>query len=157
MPTPSQAEYLAIDGIPLAIDGAWEWLDLAPLWEGADKRGGDRLIPGAAGVVSYPRRATVSRRSINGYVYGFKDYNGAAFANVRVGLEANIAFLQEEVEADPGTATGTRTATLHLPSGATKTAEVHVEKLRLAPFGPAAARAVLELSIPSGALVYAGS
>lgn len=158
MPTPSQEEYLDIDGVALAIDGAWEWLDLSPLWEGADKRGSDRLVPGATGVVPYPRRATVSRRAINGYIYGFKDYNGVAFSDVRVGLEANIAFLQENIEEPPNPlGDGTRLATLHLPSGATKTGDVHVEKLRIAAFGPAAAKAVLELSIPSGALVYAGS
>lgn len=154
--TLSLTEYLSIDNIPLAVEGAWEWPDLSPLWEGADKRGRDRLVPGAAGVVPYPRRATVSRRAIEGYIYGFRDLNGVAFADVRVGLEANVSYLQEELEADPGTADGTRTAVLHLPSG-TKSGPVHVEKLRLSAFGPTSARAVLELSIPGGALVYAGS
>lgn len=158
MPTPSQAEYLDIGGIPLCVEGAWEWLDLSPLWQGADKRGSDRLVPGAVGVVPYPRRATVSLRAIEGYIHGFRDYNGVPFADVRDGLEANVAFLQENIEETPATpADGTRVATLHLPSGATKTGDVHVLALRLSAFGPSAARAVWELSIPDGSLIYAGS
>lgn len=158
MTTPSQTEYLAIDGIPACVEGAWEWLDLSPLWQGADKRGSDRLVPGAAGVVAYPRRPTVSVRALEGYIYGFRDVNGTVFTNVRTGLEANVSFLQEEWESDIGVAAdGTRTATLHMPSGATRTGAVHVIALRLAAFGPTSARAVLELSIPAGALAYAGS
>lgn len=156
MPTPSQDEYLDIGGIPLAIDGAWEWLDLSPIWQGPDKRGSDRLVPGVAGVVPYRRRPTVSVRELQGYVHGFKDYNGGVFADVRVGLEANVAFLQDNIEADPG-GDGTRVATLHLPSGATKSADVHVLALRLSAFGPTSARAVLVLSIPTGSLAYVGS
>lgn len=157
MPTPSQVEYLDVDGLPLAIEGAWEWLDLSPLWQGADKRGRDRLVPGAVGVRAYPRRPTVSERTIEGYVYGFRDVNGVAFSDVRVGLEANVTYLQEHIEAAPLTADGTRVANLHMPSGAIRTADVHVLALRLGAFGPSAARAALVLSIPVGALDYAGS
>lgn len=156
MPTPSQTEYLSIDGIPLAVEGAWEWLDLSPLWQMADRRGRDRVIPGGTNVVAYQRRPTVSERAIEGYIYGFKDVNGNAFADVRVGLEANVSFLQEEIEENPG-GDGTRVASLHMPSGAVRTADIHVVGLRLGAFGPTAARAVWLLSIPTGALVYAGS
>lgn len=157
MPTPSQTEYLDIDGIPLAVEGAWEWLDLSPLWQGADKVGDDRRLPRGR-VRSYPRYGSASVRSIEGYIYGFRDVNGNAFANVRTGLEANVSFLQEEIEAQPDPAgDGTRLGTLHMPSGATRSGPVHVIALSLGAFGPSAVRAVWELSIPTGALVYAGS
>lgn len=157
MPTPSQTEYLDIDGIPLAIEGAWEWLDLSPLWQGAEKVGANRRLPRGR-VRSYPRYGSETVRDIEGYIYGFRDVNGVPFSNARVGLEANISFLQEEIEAQPDPiGDGTRPATLHMPSGATRTADVHVIALRLAAFGPSAARAVWELSIPTGALAYDGS
>lgn len=159
MPTPSQAEYLAIDGIPLAVDGAWEWLDLSPLWQGAERRGRDRLVPlgtAGSGIVPYQRKPTATERAIEGYIYGFKDVNGGTFANVRTGLESNVAFLQEEIEENPG-GNGTRVASLHMPSGAVRSGDVHVLGLQLGAFGPSAVRAVWLLSIPTGALSYAGS
>lgn len=144
-------EYLEIDGVPLATF-AWKVVDLSPLWEGPDVRGGDRLIPGAAGVRAYPRRATVSQRSLPMLVFGAVDQDGAPYPDPREGLETNFEYLRTNVADPTNLGAGTRVAVLHLPSGATRTADVHVEALRPGPLGPSSMRAVLTLSIPGGVL-----
>lgn len=149
--TITAAEYLEIDGVPLFTYG-WETVDLSELWAGGDVRGTDRLIPGAAGVRPYPRRTTVSIRSVPMVVYGHTDADGVPYADVRAGLEANLDFLRANVTDPTNVGDGTRTATLHLPSGATRTGDVHVVGFSLSPVGPAAVRAVLSLSIPGGVL-----
>ena len=149
--TVTRAEYLEIDGVPLATP-AWEIVDLSPLWQPADVRGSDRLIPGAAGVKPYRRRRTVSKRSLPMIVYGFEDLDGVAYADVREGLETNLDYLRANVVDPTNVGDGTRTAVLHLPSGSTRTGSVHVEGFELGTAGPTSIRAVLTLSIPEGVL-----
>lgn len=151
MPSPTRTEYLEIDGVPLPSD-AWDVLSLLPLWHGPQVRGSDRLIPGAAGVKAYRRRATVTVRTLELVIYGHVDEDGNPNVDVRAGLEANVAYLRANVADPTNVGDGTRTAVLHLPSGATRTADVHVVGFDLGEFGPTSVRATLDLSIPSGAL-----
>lgn len=149
MPTVTRSPYVDIDGVPLATP-AWEVLDLAPLLAGPDQRGSDVLIPGAAGVLPQPRRATVSKRSLPMVVYGDYDQDGAAVADGAAGLIANLDHLRANVTDPTGVGDGTRTLTLHLTGGATRTCPVHVEGMDLGDEGVPAVRAVLRLSFPSG-------
>jgi len=144
-------EYLSIGSVPLSTP-AWEILDLSPLWDMSDVRGQDRLIPGEDGVVAYPRRPTVSLRSLPLIIFGSGDPEGASVTNQRRQLFDNIEELIDTVFASPG-GDGTRTATLHLPGSGTLTGPVHVlGPLSLSPVSALTVRAVLDLSIPAGRL-----
>jgi hypothetical protein len=154
VPVVTRSEWLDIDGTPLATP-AWEVPagGLLGLIQGPDVRGSDRLIPGVAGVRRYKRRATVSKRSVPLVIWGTFDLEGVAHADHAEGLVANIDYLRANV-ADPiGTGDGTRTATLHLKDGSTRTGPVHVETMELGGDSEDAyVRAVLNLSLPLGAL-----
>lgn len=149
--TASRTEYATINSVPVPCQIV-ECMSLLPLWQAADVRGSDRLVPGSAGVRPYKRRPTVSKRSLELIIYGANDHTGAAASNVRAALEDNVAFLNTQWVGALGTGDGTVTAVLHLPSGATRTASVHCIALNLGTYTPSAIRAVLDLEIPAGAL-----
>lgn len=151
MPAPTRVEFLTIDGVPLPCP-AWEVRSLLPLWQGPALRGGDRLLPGVVGVKPYRRRATVTTKTLELTIYGDVDPDGAPNADVRAGLEANVDYLRANVADPTNLGDGTRTAVLHLPSGATRTGAVHVLALDLGELGPTSVRATLDLSIPGGVL-----
>lgn len=152
MPVITHAEYLAINAVPLATP-AWVITDLTPLWEGAEVRGDDRLLPGVAGVKKYRRRATVTRKALPMLVFGQFDQDGNAYADPRAGLWTNIAYLRTNVVDPTNIGDGTREAVLHGPGGVTVSGDVHViSPLKLTILGTITMRAVLEISIPGGVL-----
>jgi hypothetical protein len=147
----NSAEWLDIGGVPLQT-AAWTVTNLEVLWAGPATRGQDRVIPGATGVRSYRRRATVTRQALALVIFGEFKWDGSRYTDPRQGLQANVAHLRANV-TDPTVANpGTRTATLHLPSGTTVTGPVTVEGLVLSALGPFNVSAVLDLSIAHGAL-----
>lgn len=128
---------------------------LVPLWIVLDRRGEDRLVP-YTGVIPYPRRATATRHDLRIVVAGDVNQSGTPQADARVGLENNLSYLYTNVVAPVTTGDGTRAATLTMPSGATRTANVHV--LGLTPTAYAFAEdhtwahfeGTLHISIPAG-------
>lgn len=150
MPTLTATEYLKVNGIPLATP-AWRVDDLSPLMSENALRGDDRIIPGAAGVRAKRRRRTVTVLSFGLHVFGLYDQDGAIQADARQGLINNIAYLKANLGAASAIGNGTVTAEWHQPSGAVKTASVHV----LGPHDPHAqspnwVHFMLDLSIPVG-------
>jgi len=91
-----------------------------------DLRGDDRIIPGAAGVVPFRRRQTVTRYSFRFLVTGAVDETGAVNADPIDGLADNLDYLWTNVLTPPATTTGTRTAVWTKPDASTVSAEVHV-------------------------------
>lgn len=146
----TEDEYLEINSVPLATP-AWLLLDIDQMWNPADVRGTDLIIPGAVGVVALPRRKTVSNRSLTLVIFGDFTWEGTPVANVRVGLQNNLAHLKTNI-VDPASGDGTRTAVLHLPSGATKTGPVHVEHFSVVGQTRSGLGATLDLSLPLGEL-----
>lgn len=147
----SAAGNLTIGGIAMMCP-AWVVLNLHELWQPADQRGEDRLIPGTAGVVAYPRRDTVTRRSLQMLISGTHDRTGAATSSPLAGLQANIDYLRANVVAPTGTGDGTRSAVLTMPDATTRTEPIHVVGLE---FGDVRedgqwVKAVLSISIPTG-------
>lgn len=151
-PVITRSEWLDIDGVPLATP-AWEVAagGLLPLLQGPDVRGGDRIIPGGD-AIPYLRRSTITKRSVPMVIFGAYDHEGTVHADHAVGLVANITYLRANVSDPTGVGDGTRTATLHLKSGATRTGPVHVESLELGGDDENAVLAILTLSLPNGAL-----
>lgn len=138
---------LEIGGVSMHTD-SWDATDLMDLWGEADQRGSDRLIPGAAGVLPRRRRRTVSGRQIP------MVFQADTFAALATAVDLFLS----TVVAPTNTGDGTRAATLTMPNGDVRTADVHVTGLQLGQRGSghgarghvAAVRAVLVLSIPAG-------
>lgn len=147
----TETEYVTIDGVPLSTTG-WHLLNLQVLWQGPDTRGQDRIIPGAAGVRPYPRRATVSRRTLELVIWGDMDWNGAATSDWRAGLQNNVDHLRDNVADPTVSGDGTRLIVMHMAAGGTRQARCHVEGLELADSNWFSVRAAMDLSLVSGAL-----
>lgn len=142
-----------IDGVFVPTDGFADCSNLWVLWQGPKRRGKNRIIPKKPGEKSKPRRATGTLRSLELVFYGENDATGAPLGlTVREGLEANLDFFRLNVADPTNLGDGTRTLTLYLPSGATKSGPITVEDFDFAGLGPTSVRATLDLTIPEGAL-----
>lgn len=141
---------LVIAGVSMHNE-AWCVLDLTELWLPGDLRGSDRLLPGVVGVKPYRRRLTVTAHSLPMVLAGDVDRFGADQADPWEGLQANIDYLRANVVDPTNTGDGTRVATLTMPSGAVRSAAIHVLDLQLGVKVAGRARATLDISIPGGA------
>lgn len=130
---------------------------LLPMWFQTEQRGQDRLLPGAAGVIAYKRRETVTRHDLRILVVGDVDQAGAAVVNAAEGLAANLAYLESNVVQPTNLTDGTRAATLTVPGLAQRSANIHVlglvtQTYRLNSTGSLFI-GTLQISIPSGRFV----
>lgn len=149
----TRTEYLVIGSTPLATP-AWRVNNIDVMWNTADVRGSDRIIPGAAGTRPYQRRFTVTKRSLEMVVFGAQDRTGATNADPRLGLWNNVKALRS-LAAPTGSGDGTLAATLYLPTGAspsTLTGYVHIEGFEIGPIHRHTVRATMDLSFPFGML-----
>jgi len=104
---------------------AWNAPDLAPLWTSLARRGRNRLLPTAAGVIPYRRRTTEIDVLLDFAVCGEVDKSGTYYADPWVGLQANLEELHDQIFADPATTAGTRNTRLTMPSGVDRTGNIH--------------------------------
>lgn len=144
---------LTINGVLMHCP-AWNVIRLVPLWLTPTVRGGpNRSIPGIVGRVAYRRRVDETAVSLPMMVSGLRDRTGAINANAWIGLQANIDYLRANV-TDPTNATdGTRAATLVMPSGATRSANVEVLGMTEGNVVKFVQRFTLDLVIPAGGFV----
>jgi hypothetical protein len=145
---------LTIGGIAMMCP-AWKVLNLYELWQPAQQRGTDRLIPGAAGVLAQQRRATVTARSLQMLIVGTHNRLGTAQTDLYEGLQANIDYLLSNVVNPTGATDGTRSAVLTMPDASTRTEPIHVLGLEFGEVRQDGAwmRAVIEISVPSGRII----
>lgn len=144
-------ELLSIDGVPLSTP-AWDVLDYSDLLNGAPIRGADITVSGKRGNIARRRTLDASEASISLVIYGDRDPEGNAHADVRSGLLSNIDALKKALRPNATTLNGTRTLSLTI-GGETRTADVHTSPdMSISPLGPTAVRAVITLVIPSGVL-----
>lgn len=144
--------YLSIGTVNFATP-AYDIKNIEVLLDGPDVRGKDRILPTAAGVKPYKRRATVSRRVLQMQIYGDADRTGTPASGTTAQFQQlldNIAVVR--TISDPvGTGDGTQTATLHFPNATTKTATVHViSPLQLRWVSHKLVNAVLTLELTAG-------
>jgi hypothetical protein len=151
----TKTEYLSIDSVPLSTP-AWETLDLSELNDGPAARGEDLVAPQIRGAL--PRQRTTDARVANVpiVIYGDRDPFGAAHANQRQGLLANIDALKLALR--PPRRTGqvgpfTRTLTWYRSTGNVFSPVHTVPQLDLSYIGPNVARGVLTFTIPSGIFI----
>lgn len=150
---------LTINGVDMHTL-AWNVLDIIPLWIHSATRGENVIIPGADGRRAYPRRIDEGRYSLPMLIGGVADKDGNAYTNRWSGLQANLEYLRANVVTPPAAPTATRSATLLMPDGTTRIAEVQVDILVLPPHDsagrPAASlECILELIVPPGRFVAA--
>jgi hypothetical protein len=113
---------------------AWCLPDMSPLWASRAQRGSNRLIPGVTGRKAYKRRLDETKLSLPILITGFCDSEGTSYADIGIsfaqGLEANVKFLQNAFGLDDpallSSGDSTLTATLTLPSGDSRVADVQV-------------------------------
>lgn len=141
-----------INGVDM-ITPAWEVVDLTSLWLTPRVRGSDRLIPGINGVRPFKRRTTVTEHNLPFVVVGGFDQAGVALADPWAGLQANIDYLRLNVVDPTGVTDGTRVATLTMPSGAVRTADIHVLGMTPGERVKWIAKFTLDISIPAGGFV----
>lgn len=148
---------LTLNGIAMKTP-AWTCPDLTPLWLPPTVRGQDRLLPGSAGVIPYPRRRTVTEYALDFRVSGMADMNGIPATGSGNGpaefqqLESNLHYLRQNVfdpEASPN-ADGTVPGVLTMPSGVTRTANLHVIGFTVNVRVAHILQGTLDISIPSG-------
>lgn len=150
---------LTLNDIPMKTR-AWTCPDLTPLWMPGAIRGQDRLIPHAAGVRAFPRRLTVTQYDLEFRIAGISDMHGVVTTGTGSGigieefqqLEYNLNYLRQNV-IDPRTtpnANGTIPGVLTMPSGSTRTADVHVLGFTVNNRVAHVLQGILHLSVPSG-------
>lgn len=147
----SAAGGLTISGISLTT--TWcKVMNLIDLWLPADQRGGDRIVPGASGVLAQQRRDTATRRGLQLVIAGDVTYTGSTSGDAFERLQINLDYLRANIVAPTGTTNGTRSAVLTMPDGTTRTEDVHVTGFDLGTYAEDArwVRGVLTVSIPSG-------
>lgn len=130
------------------------------LWTPASVSGDDLLIPHRDGALALRRRRTVTKQQMQLLVVGTVDVNGDPVSDPNIGLEDNMAWLDTYIFAPVVSDTGTREAVLTLPSGATRTGDVHVENVQLGSTIAGAFTITFDISMPYGELgasVPAGS
>lgn len=127
---------------------------LLKLWVEFEVRGSDRVLPSATGVIPYPRRMTVTRHDLRFLVVGDVDSAGTPVADTRSGLRANLEYLRTNVFAPVASSTGTRAATLTVPGGANRTADIHVLRVQTQSYYIDECGSIwvgtLQISIPGG-------
>ena len=142
---------LTIDGFSMNRD-AWAVLNNFVLWQGAEQRGSDYLIPGRPGQKPNRRRKDATKRVLEILVIGDVDRLGVETGNRVIGLEDNMAWLQANVFDPAPSADGTRTLVLTLPSGKTRTGIAHVGPATLGSVISGAFTVTLDVSLPYGEL-----
>lgn len=144
---------LEIEGVSMN-NPAWSVIDISPLWAAFDTRGQNRLIPGAQGTIAYRKRLTERDHPLAIVIIGDVDENGDPHDDPVEGLEFNLDTLLAVLQPDSA---ATKAATLTLPSGTTRTAEVQIEgfevirtEIDIATQTYAAMEGVINMTIPQG-------
>lgn len=151
---------LTLNGVAMKTP-AWTCPDLTPLWLPPTVRGQDRLLPGAPGVRPHRRRKTVTEYALDFRVSGLADRFGVAPAGTGNGvaefqqLEENMNYLRQYVLDTTASANsnGTIPGVLTMPSGAVRTAAVHVIGFSVNVRVSHILQGTLDISIPSGGFV----
>lgn len=136
---------LTVGGISMHTPG-WIAVDVTPLWDGADVRGEDLLIPGRAGLLAMPRRFTGTTYTIPLLIDGAVNSAGSPHGNVRNGILTNLDVLKSLPGGMPKAVTLTRPGGGQYGSGS-----AHVQ-VKLGGMSRGIARAAMTLDFPGGGL-----
>ncbi len=135
---------------------AWCCLDLRALYMPTDYRTGNVVIPGAHGRRPYAYWIDETTHDLPMFITGQVDLAGTPHADPWVGYQTNIAYLTSHLLVPPTAPTATYSASITMPSGSTKSADVQVLGLQFQAFDLNARffqRAALTIRIPAGRFV----
>lgn len=121
-------EYLTINGVDLALDGAWHLVDPTPFLAKGRMRGRDRAVPGVDGMSARPRVLGPLNVVASLRVFGVKDENGDTHSDRRIGLRDNIGYLTSNL-LPPYGASDTATIVHTFSDGSTRSATCIVNEL----------------------------
>ena len=142
---------LTINSVNLFITGCWTVTNIEELWTGNAARGGNVVIAGATGQRAYPWRLDQSVYLLEMLFSGENNSSGTPYSNPYTGLVTNIEAFRAGVVAPPSAPTATYSATLTLPGGSTRTANVQPRVLTVKGSGGGPfADGQLELVVPLG-------
>lgn len=126
----------------------------------SERRGEDRILPSASGVIAYPRRKTATPYALRAIIIGDVNSSGVANADDRIGLQTNLATWRTLINTSSAGTSGTVTASLTLFSGGPLTGPLHVLRLERqilswSPNGKDGSIFIgtLHVSVPAGSLV----
>jgi hypothetical protein len=143
---------LTISGVNMHTYG-WNVLDVRDLWTVVAVRGQDRLVPGVSGLRAKRRRITATTHSLPMVISGLHTPAGIEVTDPDariIQFQDNLDYLMTNVVAPVATTAGTRAASLTMPSGGTRTANIHVLSITPGTWTPAVLRCTLDISIPGG-------
>jgi len=147
-------EYITINSVQLALDGAWRIIDPTPFLAEGRYRGRDRVVPGTAGAVKRARVLGPLGVVAAMHVFGVKDETGTTYADQRLGLRDNIAYLRGQLLPPYGSNSVTIVHTFS--DAATRSGTCIVNELRVAStfeFGAGKAAVVtLDVTVLEGKL-----
>lgn len=142
-------EYLELDSVPL-MTPAWFCNDFSELLNGPGVRGGDITAGSRPGQLARRRTLDARQAALSFVIYGHKDAEGNAHADLRAGLFENIDTFKSLLTPNMSTNSGTRSL-LIVTDEFSRVADVHVSPdIQLVPLGPGAARATVLVTIPDG-------
>lgn len=158
MATPNRAEYLEVDGLPLATP-AWEVTNLEALWQSAGQRGDNDIIPFRRGRRPRRRQTDSLRTTLQMVIEGGVDSDGnpASPGNERDQLQANIDELKTVLRARQTSDTGVIDAILHTPARALYGPAQIPTGLRLSGLGPGAVNGNFDIELTDGVLYDQGN
>jgi len=142
-------EYLTLDTVPL-MTPAWFCDDFSELLNGPGARGNDITAGSRPGQLARRRTLDARQAALSFVIYGHKDAEGNAHADLRTGLFENIDEFKRLLTPNMNVAEGTRSLYL-ITDEFTRETLVHVSPdIQLVPLGPGAVRATVLVTIPSG-------
>lgn len=142
-----------INGVPSNTPG-WDVTNIDELMKPADRRSAEAVVI----VESHGRLARRmwrdgTTRILNWVIYGDRDREGTPFGDYTVGVQTNLQYLYTNIVDIPAGATSTRSLTLYLPDGTTRTGDVQVRDFDWSTDTGPTLYAVMELYLPSGQLL----
>jgi hypothetical protein len=120
---PTSDEYITINSVVLALEGAWELVDPTPMLGEGPARGANRVVPGTAGTVFRSKVRGEFREVLELDVFGEKNQAGTPFANYRVGMKTNIEYLRTNLLVAN---VGAVTMSYRFPDASTRTGSCEV-------------------------------
>lgn len=149
---------VTINSVLMHVDGAWNVLNPQVLWLPTAEKGENRKKPRARGRRPNPWRTDESTYSLNMVIDGTFDVGANAYSTSPwVGLQHNIEYLWDNVVIPPDSPTTTRSLTLGMPDGDTRTGSCQPKHLETEPTESPLFTAVLTVYVPGGLLDPAGS
>ncbi len=146
---------LEIDSIPMTCP-AWTVTNVYVLWQPAPARGENLGIGGMPGRYTMPRRRDEVQRTLEMVVTGTCDQSGVKTADPYIGLEVNLAYLNDNVFST-GDYMVAGTAALTMPSGDVRTGPIQVEEVTYGIELGVVSLVTVNVTLPEGVLKSTGS